>query len=202
MLAGQYDAFDDATRRELIVDAEREAERLHQFSANLIYIARIEAGVIDTRHEPANVADLVGNALVRPARILQPRRIVVEIPADLPQVAVDFTLMEQAIFHVLENAAKYTPPTTTVTITGEAHFGGVAIKISDDGPGFPPEDSEKIFTKFFRASAATSSNGTGLGLAICRGFIEAQGATITAANRTDGSGAVFTITLPSLGAGK
>ena len=67
----------------------------------------------------------------------------------------------------------------------------------DEGDGLPPDDLERMFDKFYRVRGADRQRaGTGLGLAICRGFIEAMGGTITAANRTDRSGAVFTITLP------
>jgi two-component system sensor histidine kinase KdpD len=195
-LAENYDGFDDTTRRELITEAEREAERLHQFSANLIHIARLESGALDLQRSPIDVGDLVDTALMRARHILEPREIVADIPSDLPCPSVDFVLMEQAIFHVLENAGKYTQPNSTVTVTAEAVPGGIAIKIADEGPGFSAEDSEKIFTKFYRASSAKGSAGTGLGLAICRGFVEAHGGRITAANRTDRNGALFTIVLP------
>jgi two-component system sensor histidine kinase KdpD len=195
-LLNQYDTFNDPTRRELIAEAEREARRLHQFSANLVYIARLDAGIIDTRRELADIGDLVGSALVRARPLLAPRQIVVDMPTELPLVSVDFSLTEQAFFHILENASKYTPPTATITIASEANPRGVVIKIADDGPGLPVENTERIFTRFYRVKSTTGSSGMGLGLAICRGFIEAHGGTVTAANRTDRTGAIFTIFLP------
>lgn len=195
-LKSEYEGLDEITRRELITDAEREAERLHQFTANLVHITRLEAGVIELRRERTDISDLVGSVLARARPLLASRRVVVEIPAGLPRPAIDVALMEQAIFHVVENVGKYTPPNSTVTITAEPLAGGVALKIADEGPGFPSEDSERIFAKFYRASTVGESSGTGLGLAICRGFIEAHGGTITARNRTDRSGALFTILLP------
>jgi len=195
-LADDYDALDDETRRALISEAEREAEHLHQFSANLIQIARLESGTIELRREPTDIADLIGHAVTRANALLSPRRVTLALEADLPLVSVDFTLMEQAIFHLLENAGKYSPPEATITITAEPVRTGVAIMIADDGPGFPAADSERIFTKFYRAASALQREGTGLGLAICRGFIEAHAGTISAANRA-GGGAVFTIWLPA-----
>jgi two-component system sensor histidine kinase KdpD len=195
-LAENYAAFDDETRRDLIAEAEREAQRLHQFSANLIHIARLESGVVDLQRVPTDIGELIDSALVRARYVLEPRQVVVDVPPDLPRPSVDFVLIEQAVFHVLENAGKYTPPDTAVTITAERVPAGVAIIIADEGPGFPAEDSERIFAKFYRASAAEGSSGTGLGLAICRGFIEAHGGTIVATNHTDRSGARFTIVLP------
>jgi two-component system sensor histidine kinase KdpD len=195
-LADSYDAFDDKTRRELIGDAEREAQRLHQFSANLIQIARLESGAVELRLLPTDIAELIDSAVNRARHALEPRRVIVDVPPDLPFPRIDFVLIEQAVFHVLENAGKYAPPDTTVTITTEVLEEGIALKIADEGPGVPAEDGERIFTKFYRAPTATGIAGTGLGLAICRGFIEANGGTITATNREDRRGALFTIVLP------
>jgi two-component system sensor histidine kinase KdpD len=195
-LSNNYDDFDDTSRRELIAEAEHEAERLHQFSANLVHIARLESGVIEPQRRPTDIADLVDSALARARSVLEPRRVVANISLGLPRPPVDFALIEQAIFHVLENAAKYTPPDTTVAITAEPVADGVALRIADEGSGFPDEDSERIFTKFYRSPSAAGIAGTGLGLAICRGFVEAHGGVITATNRTDRTGALFTIILP------
>lgn len=200
-LAQNYDAFDDPTRRELISEAEREAEYLHQFSAKLIHIARLESGAVDLQRKPIAVDELVDAALVRAHSVLGSRQVAVDVPASLPPLHVDTVLIEQALFHILENAAKYTPPDTLVTIdAAPAPRGGVTLRIADEGPGFPSADGERIFGKFYRANPRGHVGGTGLGLAICRGFIEAHGGTITAANRAANragrSGAVFTITLP------
>jgi two-component system sensor histidine kinase KdpD len=138
----------------------------------------------------------VDAALVRAHSVLGSRQVVVDIPASLPPLYVDPVLVEQALFHILENAAKYTPPDASVMIDAEPAPGGVTLWIADEGPGFPSADNERIFDKFYRANPRATVGGTGLGLAICRGFIEAHGGTIAAANRADRSGAVFTITLP------
>lgn len=199
-LSQNYEAFDDASRRELIVEAEREAEHLHQFSANLIHIARLESGAIDLQRRSASLDELVDATLVRAHAALGARQVVVDIPEGLPRLHVDPVLIEQALFHILENAAKYTPEDAAVTIAATAEPGSVIVRIADEGPGFAAEDSERIFDKFYRAKVRSGVGGTGLGLAICRGFIEAHGGAITAANRTDRSGAVFTITLPVAGA--
>jgi two-component system, OmpR family, sensor histidine kinase KdpD len=195
-LSQDYDAFDDESRRELIADAEGEAERLHQFSANLIHIARLESGALDLQRSSVDVIDLVDSAAMRARHGLEPRRLVIDLPPGLPHPALDFVLIEQAIFHVLENAGKYTPPDTTVTVSATSVPGGVAIKIADEGPGIPAADTERIFTKFYRARTPANASGTGLGLAICRGFVEAHGGSITATNRNGRSGALFTIVLP------
>jgi two-component system, OmpR family, sensor histidine kinase KdpD len=196
-LSGGYRSFDDEARRELIAEAEAEADYLHRFSANLVNMTRLEAGVIELKREPVDVAELVDRVLARARPILAPRRIQVDVSAALPAVPIDVVLIEQTIFNILENAAKYTPIDSAVTISARPDNGNIVVAITDTGPGFPGEDHERLFAKFYRSPGDRQHAGTGLGLAIARGFVEAHGGTITAANRDDGRGAVFTISLPT-----
>jgi two-component system sensor histidine kinase KdpD len=110
---------------------------------------------------------------------------------------LDFLLMEQVLVNLLDNAAKYAPSATAIEIDGRREGRDLVIEVRDEGPGIPPDDVERIFDKFYRVRGGDRQRaGTGLGLAICRGFIEAQGGTIAAANRVDRSGAVFMIRMP------
>jgi two-component system sensor histidine kinase KdpD len=123
--------------------------------------------------------------------------VEVEIAKDLPMVALDAVLFEQVLFNLLDNAAKYAPAGTAVRIEGWRDQGAVHLQVMDEGEGIPPSELEHIFDKFYRAQKGDQVRaGTGLGLAISRGFVEAIGGTIVAANRSDRPGAVFTITLP------
>lgn len=196
-LAGSYDTFDETARRELIAEAEREADRLHRFSENLVHMTRLESGALSLCRERVDLGELVGSALNRARPVLAARRIVVDIPSNLPALDIDFVLIEQAVFNILENIGKYTPAEATVTITADPAGAAIALRIGDNGPGFSAEDLERIFTKFYRGKAsAGTTTGTGLGLAICRGFVEAHGGTVTAANRPGETGAIFTMMLP------
>jgi two-component system sensor histidine kinase KdpD len=106
-------------------------------------------------------------------------------------------LFEQVLFNLLDNAAKYAPPGTTVRIQSWQEQDSVKLQVLDEGDGIPAADLERIFDKFYRARKGDQVRaGTGLGLAISRGFVEALHGAIVAANRSDRSGAVFTITLP------
>jgi two-component system, OmpR family, sensor histidine kinase KdpD len=108
---------------------------------------------------------------------------------------LDAVLFEQVLFNVLDNAAKYSPPGTTISIQSWRDSDSVSLQVLDEGDGIPPGDLEPIFDKFHRAQKGDQVRaGTGLGLAISRGFVEAMHGTITAANLR--SGAVFTIRLP------
>ena len=110
---------------------------------------------------------------------------------------LDAVLFEQVLFNVLDNAAKYAPADSTITILGWQDSESVYLQVMDEGEGIPPTDLDRIFDKFYRAQKGDQVRaGTGLGLAISRGFVEALHGTITAANRTDRSGAAFTIRLP------
>ena len=123
--------------------------------------------------------------------------VEVDLARDLPMLELDPVLFEQVLFNLLDNAAKYASPQTTVLIQGWQEDETVKLRVVDEGSGIPPEELDRIFDKFHRAEKQDQVRaGTGLGLAISRGFIEAMGGSIAAANRTDRPGAVFTITLP------
>ena len=112
-------------------------------------------------------------------------------------IAVDAVLFEQALFNLLDNAAKYAPADTTISIRTWHDPNRVYLQVLDEGGGIPAGDLEHIFDKFYRAQKTDQVKaGTGLGLAIARGFVEAMHGTISAANRADRSGAVITIRLP------
>ena len=102
--------------------------------------------------------------------------------------------MEQAVAKLLANAGSYTPPKLPIEVDAECNNGRLVISVSDRGPGFPAELSERVFEKFYRGNGR-KAGGLGLGLAIARGFVEAHGGQLTAENR-DGGGARFNITLP------
>jgi two-component system sensor histidine kinase KdpD len=146
---------------------------------------------------PVDLGELVGSALERTSKILNEHRIAINIPAELPMLELDPVLFEQVLFNLLDNAAKYAPPGSLVRIEAHDEHGSVRLSVIDEGPGIAGDDLERIFDKFYRVRAQDRQRaGTGLGLAICRGFIEAMGGSITAENRRDRSGAIFTLSLP------
>jgi two-component system sensor histidine kinase KdpD len=124
-------------------------------------------------------------------------RTETELPSDLPMLRLDPVLFEQVLFNLIDNAAKYAPADSIIRIQGWADKDRVMLQVMDEGPGIPPDDLERVFDSFYRVRKGDHVRaGTGLGLSICRGFIEAMGGTITAGNRTDRAGAVFTIAMP------
>jgi len=187
----------DAQKEDLLTTIVDESERLNRFIANLLDMTKLESGAIAPNvalHEPG---EIVGSALRRAARILAQHKVEIEIAKDLPMLELDAVLFEQVLFNLLDNAAKYAPADTTIGIHAWSENNSIRLQVLDEGEGIPPGELEHIFDKFHRVHKVdTVRAGTGLGLAISRGFVEAMGGTITAANRTDRSGAVFTIVLP------
>lgn len=187
----------EADRAELLGTVLDESERLNRFIANLLDMTRIESGAIQPSSALHYVGDIVGSALHRAAKITSSHRVAVDLRPDLPMLKLDPVLFEQVLFNLLDNAAKYAPADTMIRIDGWADEGAVFLRIKDEGPGIPPNDLERVFDTFYRVRKGDRVlAGTGLGLAICRGFVEAMGGSITAANRSDRSGAVFTIRMP------
>jgi two-component system sensor histidine kinase KdpD len=191
------DSLDAGAKAELLATVIEESERLNRFIANLLDMTKLESGAVMPNVALHDLGEIVGSALQRASKILAKHIVDVQLSADLPMVSVDAVLFEQILFNLLDNAAKYAPPRTTVSIQGWREQDAVKLQIADEGDGIPPADLERIFDKFYRARKGDQVRaGTGLGLAISRGFAEALHGTIMAANRTERPGAVFTISLP------
>ncbi len=186
-------------REDLISTVEDEAERLNRFVANLLDMTRIETGSIALNWEAVEPGEAIGAVLQRGARMLSGHHIELAIAPDLPLVKVDPVLFEQVLFNLLDNAVKYSSKGSTIIVRGRRDGASVEIDIEDEGRGLPHEETERIFDKFHRVGARDRQlAGTGLGLAICRGFMAEMGGTVTATNRSDAKGAIFTLSLPVL----
>jgi two-component system sensor histidine kinase KdpD len=187
----------DAEKRDLLATVIDESERLNRFIANLLDMTRLESGAIKPNTARHDIDEIVGSALRRAGKILIHHKVSLELEADLPMLELDAVLFEQALFNLLDNAAKYAPPETTIAIRGWRDRDYVTLQVLDEGEGIPRSELENVFDKFYRAQKGDHVRpGTGLGLAISRGFIEAMGGTLSADNRADRSGAVLTIRLP------
>jgi two-component system sensor histidine kinase KdpD len=200
-LRGYGKTYDERTREELLATIQAEAERLNRFIGNLLDMTRLESGAIEIKPEVVDIGEIIGTALERAAKMLADHEVKVDIEQDLPMLRLDYLLFEQVLFNLLDNAAKYAPPGSLVQLRARREGVAVVVEVIDEGPGIPSADLERIFDKFYRVYAQDRQRaGTGLGLAIGRGFVEALGGTIHAGNRSDRSGAVFTIRLPIRGA--
>jgi len=195
----QYrDVLELPQRDELVNTIQEEGERLSRFVANLLDMTKIESGTIQLDRQPADVDEVVGAALHRVSSIVWHHHVEVDLEANLPMLDLDVMLFEQVLVNLLDNAAKYAPPGSKIQVRARRSFGSIAIEVLDEGPGIPEDRLERVFEKFHRVKHGDRQRaGTGLGLAICRGFVDALGGRIVAANRADRSGAIFTITFPN-----
>ena len=196
-LKGYRTTLDETAQRQLIDTIQEEAERLNRFISDLLDMTKLEAGAIEPRTEPVDISDIVGSALRRADTILAAHSVSIELPPDLPAARLDPVLFEQVLFNLFDNAAKYAPSGTTISLRASHTASAIVLEVRDEGEGIPRADLERIFDKFYRVRGGDRQRaGSGLGLAICRGFLKAMGGTITAGNRNDRNGAVFTVTVP------
>jgi len=174
---------------------ERKARDMSQLLMNVLDLVQMELGGRAVRSDWHAIDDLVALALRATQSRLAQWRTVLNLPPDLPLIMVEPTLLVQILTNLLENAAKYTPPGTTITICAAGRGESIWISVADDGPGLPPGDPERLFEKFQRGRSESNIVGVGLGLAICRAAARLHRGDICASNNPSG-GARFEISLP------
>ncbi|MBS0377576.1 MAG: sensor histidine kinase KdpD [Proteobacteria bacterium] len=196
-LAEQSQALAPETQRALARTIEGKAREMSELVSNVLDLMRFESGTVTLRRDWQTLDDLIGAALRNLELRLAHHPVAVRIPADLPPLYVDATLVVQVFANLFDNAAKYTPAGTPLTITAVSDGAFVRVRVDDEGPGLPPGDPQRLFDKFQRGSEEGSVTGVGLGLAICRAIVRAHGGEITAERRPEG-GARFEFTLPAV----
>jgi two-component system sensor histidine kinase KdpD len=181
---------------EVVAEMRGACQRLRQSVANLLDQARLESGVVKPRFDWYDIQDVVRLAVagVQEAPGAHPHTI--DLPANLPPFWIDSTLMLHVLTNLLQNAARYTPDGTAITISGrvDEESRRVYLSVADQGPGIPAELQGQLFQKF-RRGRPTGPGGLGLGLSIVRGFVSAQGGEVAVENCPTG-GAVFRISFP------
>jgi len=194
--AGQIKAANAGNVDPALADAlVVEAERLNRFLANLLGMARVEAGAVRLRSEAVDLTDAVAAALHDLKNRLADNPVRLEVPVDLPLVRADPQLLHHILINLLDNAGKYSKAAGVITIRGGRAPDGVTLSILDEGPGLPPGREAEIFEVFRNIEGSDRKGGTGLGLAIVRGFAEAMAISVSAANRDTG-GAAFSLHFP------
>jgi two-component system sensor histidine kinase KdpD len=183
------------TMLELAENIYDEAERLSRLITNLLRVTRLQSGALALQRELQPLEEVVGAALNRLERSMTGREVAVDLPADLPLVQLDGPLMEQLFINLLENALKYTPEGSPLSLRAWAEAGGLEVELADQGPGVAEEERERIFELFKRGEKEDGRPGHGLGLAICRAIVSAHGGRIWVENRP-GGGAAFRVSLP------
>lgn len=196
-LRGLSDSLDDAQKADLLSTIIDESERLNRFIANLLDMTRLESGAIAPNVAFHDLREVIDGALRRAEKILAHHKVDLQIASELPMIEIDPVLFEQVLFNLLDNASKYAPVGTTVSLIAWHSGDRVYLQLADEGGGIPPADLERVFDKFYRVHKGDQVRaGTGLGLAISRGFVEAMHGELHAQNRQPGPGTVFTIEMP------
>ncbi|MDY0958904.1 sensor histidine kinase KdpD [Sphingomonas sp. CFBP8993] len=182
---------------DLIATIEGEAARLNRFVANLLDMARVEAGALKLKIEAIDLSDAVTGAAHDARRALEGHSVRLDVPPDLPLVRADPQLLHHCLLNLLDNAGRYGDPGTEIVIEGRHRHGTLRLSVLDHGPGLPPGRENEVFETFRRLEGSDRvAGGTGLGLAIVKAFAEAMGLGVEAGNREDGEGAMFTLCFP------
>jgi len=188
--------WDRAMLREFHLIIDEEVCRLTNLVEDLLEMARIEAGELRLLMKWGSVAEICDYALDQCAIDLRHHRVRTDCAEDFPLIKADPKLLAEALTHIIENAARYSPRGSEITV--EAHFVGDELRLSvtDQGPGIASEEIERIFEKFYRCPRPDGHQtiGTGMGLAITRGLVEAHGGRVWAEDMTN-QGAKFTMAL-------
>lgn len=191
---------DKESRNELLEIINEEAERLNRFVGGMVDLAKIEAGKLNLRQSWISVREVIDKAIDRAQFRLADHRLKVELERELPSVRVDADSVEEVIYTLLDNAAKYSYGGTDIRVMAwSAEDETVKIVVEDQGRGVDPEDRERIFDRFYRAvddDIHSTGGGLGLGLAIARGIAESQGGHIWVEGGCDGFVTRFVFQIP------
>ena len=159
-------------------------------------MAQLDAQQVELRREPYSVDKVFQSALERAKQVLCGREIKLVVPENLPPVRVDLERIAEVLVQLLENAAKYSPAGTPITISAEQTGKNVTISVADRGPGIDDLEQSLIFEKFYRGrDQRYRVQGTGMGLAIAKAIVEAHGGGLGVTSQA-GSGSVFYFTVP------
>lgn len=184
-------------QKELLTVVNEETDHLTAKVTEAIQMARIEAGRVRIERSPHAVRELVSAALRGLEAALEGRSLQVDIPRQIPLVQADPELAPLALRQLLDNALKYSPAGSPITIRARQDDGSVIVAVADRGAGIPEREQSRVFEKFYRGRHASGAvPGTGMGLPIAREIVQAHGGRIWVEGR-DGGGSEFLISLPS-----
>lgn len=186
--------FPEDTRREHLETIKQEAERLNRVVNNLLDIARLRAGALVAVKRPSPIDELMESVLNRLRPHLEGRDIEIRVGDEVPEVAMDVVQIDQVLTNLIENALKFTPPGSPISLLAVGGHQTVRVTVADRGPGVAREDRARILEPFERGDS--SDSGTGLGLAICNAIVIAHGGRMWITDNPQG-GAAFTFELPS-----
>jgi len=188
--------LDQPQLKELASVINEESDRLNRLIGEAAEVAQLDSHQVELCLEPHRIREAVDAAVQQAHHALENHPLKIIIPEDLPAVRMDVRRIAEALAQLLENAGKYSPPTTPIHITAEVRKTQLVISVADHGPGIDDLDQSMVFEKFYRGRAQrVSVQGTGMGLAIAKAIVEMHGGTIGVTSQA-GHGSVFYISLP------
>lgn len=181
----------------MLVQIRNQAQALQQLVDNLLAMARLQQGGVQLKREWLPVDELVGSALAQMRERLAAHVLQTSLPADLPLLQLDAVLMERVLVNLLDNAIKYTPEGTTITVAARVQGSDCVLSVQDAGPGLPVHlPVEQLFEPFTRGQAESAVFGMGLGLALAQRIVQAHGGRLRVAAADPGPGTIFSVHLP------
>jgi len=197
VIAAAAQLHHDGATPELIGTIESEAARLNRFVANLLDMARVEAGALKLNVEATDLEEAVTGAAHDARRALEGHALRLDVPPDLPLVRADPQLLHHCLLNLLDNAGRYGDPGTEIVIEGRHRFGELRLVVMDHGPGLPPGREKEVFETFRRLEGSDRAiGGTGLGLAIVKHVVQNHGGDVRVWSQV-GKGSTFTLRLPA-----
>ncbi|RGE43750.1 sensor histidine kinase KdpD [Comamonas testosteroni] len=183
--------------RDMLMQIGSQSQAMQQLVDNLLTMARLQQGGVHLQREWVPVDELVGSTLQQLHERLSTHVLQTRLPADLPLLNVDAALMERVLVNLLDNAAKYTPQGTLITISAQVSDSDCLLVIEDNGPGLPTHVAvQHLFEPFTRGVSESAVSGMGLGLALAQHIVQAHGGSLEVTSSA--AGAKFTIRLPVL----
>jgi len=185
----------DADKRNLLTEISTASLRLNQQVENLLNMSRLESGFIQPKKDWCDVNELIWDVTNRLEEELKTHKVKINISENMPLFRLDYVLMEHILYNLVNNATQYTPEKSSILISAGAEDDGLTMVVEDNGNGFPEEEANKIFDKFYRLKNSPPG-GTGLGLSIVKGFVEAHHGTVDLSKGSLG-GSKFQVRIPA-----
>jgi two-component system sensor histidine kinase KdpD len=189
-------AMNEEQRRDFVEIIDEESDRLNRLIGEAVEMARLDASEVKLELGPHRIGEAIDGALEESRNVIGEHSVEVRVPDNLPPAMMDVDWIRKVLQHLIENAAKYSPPGQPIFISGEVRNGRLITSVADRGMGIDDLERSMIFDKFYRGQGQRYRvQGTGMGLAIVKAIVEAHGGRIEVSSQL-GNGSVFSFGLP------